>query len=112
MPWREISRSARSATPACSPRASRRIRSWQGWHIPPFKDSAGFAQIMHLLFASLTDFDLSFIGALARRLIQNFKLLGVLDDNLQTILRVVFDLAGDFDFFVLETLRQKFALFK
>jgi hypothetical protein len=112
MPWREISRSARSATPACSPRASRRIRSWQGWQMPPFKVSEGFAQIMHFLFASLIIFDLSSIANLARRLMQNFKLLGVLDDDLQTILRVVFDLADDLDFFVLEILRQKFALFK
>jgi hypothetical protein len=55
IPWREISRSARSATPACSPKASRRIRSWQGWQMPPLKASEGSAQIMHFLVASLMD---------------------------------------------------------
>jgi len=52
IPWRVISRSARSATPACSPIASRRIRSWQGWQIPPLITSAGLAQIMHFLLGS------------------------------------------------------------
>ena len=73
--------------------------------MPPVNTSEGFAQIMHLLLTSLIDIDLSLIGNLARYLIQNFDLLGVFDNDLQTVLRVVFDLSGDFDFFVLEILR-------
>jgi len=105
MPWCEISRSARSATSACSPWASRRIRSWHGWQMPPCKVTAGFAQIIHFLLASLIEFGLSYIGNATHQLIENFDLFRILDNDLQAKLRMIFDLTGDFDFFVLKVRR-------
>src|SRR5205823_10630153 len=47
------SRSARSPMLACSPKASLRIRSWQGSQIAPLSIVAGLPQIMHVFFSSL-----------------------------------------------------------
>ena len=106
MPCRIISRSARSATPACSPIASRRIRSWQGWQIPPLITSAGLPQIMHFLLGSLV---MAFLGKLSfvKPLVNQPYLVGILDDNLHAVLRMVFDLTGNLDFLMLETLRRR-----
>ena len=110
IPWREISRSARSATPACSPKASRRIRSWHGWQMPPFKESEGFAQTIHFFATSLMT--APFLDRRLCVLTQNLDLLRILENYLQAVLRVVFNLTGDFNFFILKILRRHLILFE
>src|SRR5262245_28643650 len=67
------SRLAWSLVLACSPMASRRMRSWQGSQMLPLRFTTSFPQIMHFFF-------FSFIKHPEQFLIQHFDLFGILQD--------------------------------
>src|SRR5262249_25183746 len=64
------SRLAWSLVPACSPMASRRMRSWQGSQMLRLRSITSFPQIMHFFFSSLIE----------QVKMQQFDVLGILQN--------------------------------
>src|SRR5262249_19870551 len=96
------SRLAWSLVLACSPMASRRMRSWQGSQMLRLRSTTSFPQIMHFFFSSLIE----------QVSIQHFDLLGIVKVQLNSVLRMFLDFSLNFNFFALDCLRLKFFFFE
>src|ERR1051326_8596416 len=108
------SRSASPRSPDCRPSASPRIRSWHGSQMPPFSGAA-LPQIMHffsgaamaLFYPNAINFQELPRAGRGRLIGDDFDLPGIFQNHLKAVLRMIFDLAGDFDLLALEGLRRE-----
>lgn len=94
------------------------MRSWHGSQMPPFSGTA-LPQTMHffspaamaLFYPKAWHFPRVLRIRRGERLIgEDLHLAWIFQDHFQTVLRVIFDFAGHFDFLAFEDFRRELAL--